>query len=107
MQIPEDKVTRTYELTCLIPVGYTKTELDEIKQKIEDTLEKFDAEIEKKEDWGKKETAYTIKREGKHHDEVYYLHGQFTSEPSHIESIRLKLKLNEDVLRELLVTAEE
>lgn len=100
-------MTRSYELTCLIPKGYTKSELDEIKQEIEGFIKKNDGKIEEAEDWGKKEMAYTIKRDGKDHNEAYYLHWVFTSQPSNIEPIRQQLKLYETVLRELLVVAEE
>jgi ribosomal protein S6 len=94
---------RTYELTCLIPVGYTKSELDEIQQELGALLEKQGAEIEAAQSWGKKELAYSIKHSGRAHKEAYYLHWVFASDPQRIADIKQQLRLKEKIIRQLLV----
>lgn len=106
IDIPADKIERQYELTCLIPAGFTKSELDEIIKKIESALDKHQAKVDDHQDWGKKELAYTIKREGKAHTEAYYHYWEFTAQPEAIEPIKNEMKLMDEVLRQLLVLAE-
>ncbi len=107
MKIPVDNVVRTYELTCLVPVGYTQSELEKIVKAVDALIKKAGAKVEEHEEWGKKELSYTIKKEGKAHKEAHYYHWVFTSEPKNIEEIRRQIKLNDDLLRELLIVREE
>ncbi len=105
IEIIEDKQTRKYELTCILAAEYTKSELDELQADLTELLEDKEAEVDKKEDWGKKELAYTIRKEGKAYDEGYYLHWVFTADPGQINSIKKALNLKERVIRKLLVVA--
>lgn len=89
----------TYTLTLLLKNDLDdkkrKGILDEIKGKIESDLGK----ITKEDLWGSKNLAYKIK----HQDKAYYAYFEFESEPSKISSLDKMIKLNEDVIRYLLI----
>jgi small subunit ribosomal protein S6 len=106
IEIVEDNQTKKYELTCVLAAEYTKSELDEIQAELTELLEDKGAEIDKKESWGKKDLAYTIRKEGKAYDEGYYLHWVFSVEPSQVQPIKQALNLREKIIRKLLVIAE-
>ncbi len=103
MKIPSEKKQGTYELTCLIPAEYTKSELEDLQAKIEELIVKNDGEVEEIEDWGKKDLAYTIKKEGKNYDEAVYLHFIFESETKSVDQIKKAINLVEEIIRYLIV----
>ncbi|MDO8570681.1 MAG: 30S ribosomal protein S6 [Candidatus Daviesbacteria bacterium] len=84
-----------YALTLIL-----KTDLDEKARKeiLESVTKKF-GKLEKEELWGAKDLAYPIK----HLKKGYYAHYFFEGEPSSILSIDKDLKLNENIIRYLLV----
>lgn len=90
-----------YSLTILI-----KNDLDEKKRK--EILDGIKAKVESegkilKEDlWGSKNLAYPIQ----HRDKAYFVLYEFESEPSKILSLDKMVKLNEDIIRYLLLRKE-
>lgn len=58
-----------------------------------------DGKIEKEDIWGARDLAYPIKRQ----DKGFYVHFQFSTEPSNAKDIDKVLKVEEDILRYLLV----
>lgn len=84
-----------YALTLIL-----KTELDEKARKelLESVTKKF-GKLEKEEMWGAKDLAYPIA----HIKKGYYVHYFFEGEPSSILAIDKDLKLNENIIRYLLV----
>lgn len=85
-----------YELTCIF-----NPEADNKKliKKIEDWLKKIGAEVQKKEEWGRKELAYRIQK----FSEGDYFFWQIEADPSKINSLSPKIKLESDIIRYLLV----
>lgn len=62
-------------------------------------IKKQMGKISKEDLWGKKELAYPIL----HQNEAYYAHFEFESEPATISTLDKTLKLNEDIIRYLIV----
>jgi len=107
MKLPAKHTTRRYELTYLLPVSYTETELKGLREGVQELLTKFHATVETTEDWGKRRLAYAIKHKQKAHTEAFYVHIVFTADPSVIPSLDGELKLNETIMRYLLVVVDE
>ncbi|MBD3250282.1 MAG: 30S ribosomal protein S6 [Candidatus Pacebacteria bacterium] len=98
---------KQYELTFLIPASYTKSEMEEILAGVEELVEKNDGKVAQKEEWGKKELAYTIKKEGKAFDEAEYYHWLLELDPASVKPLNQALNLNEIIIRYLIVALEE
>ncbi len=84
-----------YALTIVL-----KPDLEEKEQKelLDSVTKKFE-KLDKEDIWGSRDLAYPIKREKK----GFYAHYLFSAEPSVAVSIDKILKINEDILRYLLV----
>lgn len=84
-----------YALTLVI-----KPNLDEKARKelIEDVKKKF-GKLNKEEEWGMRDLAYPIK----HQTKGFYVHFEFEAEPAKVPELDKFLKLEENLLRYLLV----
>ncbi len=90
---------QNYQLTILI-----SNKLDEkARQGVLDVVNSDLGEKAKAELWGVRGLAYPIK----HDEKAFYAHYNFTTEPAAIPVIDRKLKLNEDIIRYLLIKVEE
>lgn len=69
--------------------------LDQIKKR----LTKDDGEIKKEDLWGNRDLAYPIKRNLK----GYYAHYEVTTNPANMKGIDKILRVEEDILRYLVV----
>ena len=88
-----------YQLTILI-----NNKLDEKKRTdILDDVAKSVGDKAKKDLWGVRGLAYPIK----HEEKAYYAHFDFESDPGLIPPLDRKLKLNEEIVRYLLIKVEE
>lgn len=84
-----------YALTLIL-----KIDLEEkARKELLDSVTKKFGKLEKEEIWGAKDLAYSIQ----HQKKGFYVHYFFESEPSSISSIDKDLKLNENIIRYLLV----
>ena len=84
-----------YQLTLLI-----RHDLDDkSREELLTTLKKSLGEIKKEDLWGNRNLAYPIK----HKTSAYYAHFEFAGEPSSIPSLDKNIKLNEDIIRYLLI----
>jgi len=84
-----------YALTIIL-----KADLDEKDRKglLDSVTKKFE-KLDKEDIWGARDMAYQIKRQSK----GYYAHYLFSAEPATAVSLDKELKMNEDILRYLLV----
>lgn len=88
-----------YQLTILV-----SNKLDEkARQGVLDVVSKDLGEKTKAELWGVRGLSYEIK----HNDKAFYAHYNFETEPATIPVIDRKLKLNEEIIRYLLIKIEE
>jgi small subunit ribosomal protein S6 len=85
-----------YELVCIFnPEADSK----KLIEKIEGWLRDISAKVKKKEDWQEKELAYKIKKLSK----GYYFFWRLEASPSKISHLFPKIKLENDIIRHLLV----
>jgi ribosomal protein S6 len=88
-----------YQLTILIT-----NKLDEkARQSVLDSVSKEVGDKAKTELWGVRGLAYPIK----HEEKAFYAHFNFEAEPATIPVIDRRMKLNEDIIRYLLIKIEE
>lgn len=90
---------RKYELMFALDAVLDDNQVEEIANKIKSAIESREGEIHEWNRWGKRRFAYEIK--GRTHG-VYYL-TVFSIAPSKIAELDLILKLNEAVMRYLIL----
>lgn len=95
---------RNYELVCILDPQVGEQEFDQVIEKYKDYLEKNGAEIAHLERWGMRKLAYTSVSM-KRRQQGYYVLYQFRAEPEVIDPLEQELKLEEAVLRYLVVVA--
>lgn len=84
-----------YQLTLVI-----KNDLDDNKRATLLTeVAKSLGKVTKEDLWGSKNLSYPIK----HQDRAYFAHYEFETEPNSISSLDKMVKVNEDILRYLLL----
>ncbi len=84
-----------YSLTLLIKNDLGEKE----RQELLDSLAKKFTKVEKEDLWGARDLAYPILKQ----DKAFYAYYEFQANPGDISSIDKMVKLNEDVLRYLLI----
>lgn len=89
---------KDYELTLVLPSATTPAKKKNLGTFVEKLIAGKGA-IEKAEDWGEKELAYEIKK----NKSGIFLHFRLKLKPDSVKGIIAKLKLNEGVIRYLLV----
>ncbi len=72
--------------------------LDSVKKKIQGATGK----ITKEDIWGARDLSYPIKRQNK----GYYIHFEFETDPQIAKTLDKNLKVEEDIIRYLLVRAD-
>lgn len=84
-----------YALTIVL-----KNDLDEkARKELLDSMTKRMGKVEKEDLWGSRDLSYQIK----HNSKGFYAHYLFSSEPQSISPLDKALKVEEDILRYLLV----
>lgn len=91
-----------YELTLVINPILGERERADLLLKITNFIEKEEGKIGKKEDWGKKTLFYPIK---KHKEGIYFL-WEITLPLKSASIVDKKIKLEENIIRYLLVKKE-
>jgi small subunit ribosomal protein S6 len=97
---------RNYELAIILCPELKEEERKEVIKEIEDLIGKKEGKVGKIIEWGKKELAYTIKKGGKRFSEGFYFLFNLELLPETLSEIRKKLRINENILRYLLVKVE-
>ena len=94
---------RIYDLCLVFGPDQVKTDQEKLLAKIKEEVEKLDGKVEKQDEWGKRELSYPIKRfkEG-----VFFLLRLVLPSGS-VAGLEKKIKIDEDILRYLLVKSEE
>lgn len=90
---------RDYELTVLLKPDLTEKELDKEVRLLADLLEKNGAKIKSKKDAVKKPLAYAV---GKW-TEAHYVYLELTLESDKVNKLDEKVRLEENIIRYLLV----
>ena len=92
-----------YELTIVLDGKATPAKRKTVASTIEKIIGIVEGKISKIEEWGVKELAYVIDKS----DSGYFIHFLLELEKASIKNLNLKLKMEEDVLRHLLIRKEE
>lgn len=92
-------MTNHYELLYLVSANHTEDELEPIKQKIRDAINKFEGSITFEDGLGKKKLAYPIEK----NQQGYYLLTEFDLDGKNLASLDKDLKLTNELLRHIVV----
>lgn len=96
-------MTKKYELVCIFDPQLGEAAFDPLVEKYEAKLKSEGAEIVNIDRWGLRKMAYTSAGL-KQRQQGYYVLYQFTAEPGSLEDLLLELKMDEGLLRHLLVS---
>jgi len=91
-----------YELTLVLDADLKSEDQKKLIAKIKKTIEENKGKIEKEEEWGKKELAYPINKK----KNGFYLLLNLESSKEDLPKIDKKLKIEEGVLRYLILRKE-
>lgn len=97
---------RNYELVCILDPQVGDQEFEQVIDKYKDYLEQNGAEIAHIERWGMRKLAYTSVSL-KYRQQGYYVLYQFSGEPTLIDPLEQELKLEDAILRYLVVVADK
>ncbi len=92
-----------YELTVIVRPELTEEERDKVLSKVEELITTPGGTILSRDMWGRRELAYPIKK----YTEGVYVLFTFNSERTPIKDIDYRVKINDDIIRYLLVKADK
>ncbi len=88
-----------YELLCLFSNKFSETEVEPIRQRVEQMILDYSGQITSQEYWGKRKLAYVI--DGFRHG--YYHLVEFNLEGPKLNELNNRLRLSNDILRHQIV----
>jgi small subunit ribosomal protein S6 len=91
-----------YELNLLINPLLEQTDAQATAEKFRQNIEKLNGQVKKLASLDKKKLAYPIKKQLS----AYFVSLEFEMEPENVEKLQQELKLNNDILRFLLLVSE-
>ncbi len=91
----------SYLLTLVLKPDLEDKAREELLSGVKKKMVGKDGKIEKVDLWGNKDLAYPIKKNAK----GYYAHFEFETEPQMVVDLDKSLKVEEDIIRYLLVRA--
>ena len=93
---------RHYEIAVVL---HPDLEMDQegATNKIESAITALGGKIDKKDNWGKRKLAYTIRKQ----DWGIYVFYQVTLDPSKVASMENTLRITDEVIRSLIVSLED
>ena len=92
-----------YELAIALSVKIEDDERAALLDKAKGYIERFGGQITNVDDWGKKRLAYEVD----HMKEAFYYFIQFDAEPTAPMEIENRIRIMENVVRFLIVRADE
>lgn len=93
---------QNYELTIVLPGKTTAAKKKAAVEKMEGIVKTFKGKVEKTEDWGDLELSYPIKK----NETGIFTHFKLQLEPAQAKALADKIRLDEELLRYLLVRAK-
>lgn len=92
-------VSRAYEALVILKASGTDAELAQTVKQVEEPIKKIGGHIDSSEGWGRRRLAYRINR----HVEGHYHLLRFRVDPQQVEEFKRTLRLNEAVIRFLIL----
>ena len=93
----------TYELVLVLPEKATPAKKKSVAETLETTVKVFKGKVVKSDDWGKVELAYPIMG----NDNGNFLFFELELESASAKQLQAKLRLEEGVIRHLLIKADK
>lgn len=94
---------KPYELTVVIPGKATAAKKKDVVERIGKIISAQGGKVEKSEDWGVKELSYVIKKNSSGN----FLYFEISLPASSVKGIKEKIKVDDDIIRYLLVRSEK
>jgi len=94
---------RDYELALVLTPELAEDEVPAAVEKVSQAIASRGGQVKEVNLWGRRKFAYPLKR----HVEGYYVITQFQMEPQMVAAVEANLRLNESVLRHLVVRLDE
>ncbi len=94
--------TNNYETVYILRPSLSDAQANEIHQKIDGVIAKFDGQLQGRDDWGVREMAYEIDDE----KSGRYLVLGYTGKAGVVEEIERHFKISSDVIRYLTIAVE-
>ena len=94
---------RNYEIMYIVKPTLDEDTIDAVAKRVDDIIVSIGGEVEKTDKRGRKRLAYEVKdfKDG------FYVLVDFKADPAQITEMERLLKLNDDVIRHLIVRREE
>lgn len=106
MKLLTDDRIRRYELTFLIPVNFTSTEVSKLLEQIEQICKKHKTEVVTKTEWGEKALAYAIRYNSKPLNSAMYYHWVLEAPAKQLAPLERALRLTPEIVRFLIVVID-
>lgn len=91
-----------YELTLVLPEKATPAKKKSVRELIKKLIDTNEGKVVKEDEWGKIDLSYEINGESA----GVFLHDTLELKPESVKQINEKLRLEQDILRYLLVKME-
>ena len=101
------QIARQYELIYIVAPESTEEMVTDLQTQVEDAVSRFEAKIEKTENWGKRKLAYDI---GSFNEGIYILNlisGPADKVAELVSEIERRLRVDDRVIRYLVVRVDE
>jgi small subunit ribosomal protein S6 len=96
--------TRQYELVYLITPDASEQVVADLHSQVEQIVQRFNATLEKTENWGRRKLAYEI---GHHREAVYVVETINSTSGDVMKEIDRRLRVSDEVIRHLVVRVDE
>ncbi len=96
-------MTRNYDLVVILDPELKDEEQEKLLAKIKKIISDSEGKISETKQWGKRVLAYRVSKR----DSGFFVEFKFTAPANLLSSIRQKIKIEEQVLRYLLVVEEK
>ena len=94
---------RDYELVIIVTPEFDETATAEVVEKVKSWITESGGSIESFEEWGRQKLAYLIQN---HKEGLYYLFN-IKLEPSAVASLERNFRLQESILRFLIINRDD
>jgi small subunit ribosomal protein S6 len=88
-----------YENTLITKQDLSKSDLDKIKEKYSDIINKNSGKVLKIEEWGLMNLSQKIRK----YNKGFYIHYKFQGEKDTLDEINKKIKIDNTIIRHLIV----
>ncbi len=95
-------MNRKYELMAIFVPELEEDAVEKEIEKLKQDISSRNGEVEKVDNWGKRKLAYEIKKK----KEGTYVVLNFSLPPSEVNNFKNNLKLNENILRFMIIKEE-